>query len=139
MIEVNDLLQYAVEQRGSDLHIKVGSPPHVRIDGKLTAAPFDVVSPADAEGMAYGILPKDRADEFDATSEADFAHSVPGAGRFRANVFRQRGSIGLVLRRVLPGPPSCESLGLPPVVGRLAEEAWGPGPGTGPAGAGKTD
>ena len=138
MIEVNDLLQYTVEQRGSDLHIKVGSPPHVRIDGKLTAAPFDVVSPADAEGMAYAILPKDRADEFDATSEADFAHSVPGVGRFRVNVFRQRGSIGLVLRRVLPGTPSFESLGLPPVVRRLAEEPRGLVLVTGPTGSGKT-
>jgi twitching motility protein PilT len=127
-----------VEQRGSDLHVKVGSMPHVRVDGKLGPAPFEVVSPADAERMAYGIMPKDRADEFDASSEADFALSVPGVGRFRVNVFRQRGSIGLVLRRVLPGTPSFESLGLPPVVRRLAEEQRGLILVTGPTGSGKT-
>ncbi|MDQ1397998.1 MAG: twitching motility protein PilT [Acidimicrobiaceae bacterium] len=138
MLEQNELLRYTEEQRGSDLHVKVGSMPHVRVDGKLGPAPFEVVSPADAERMAYGIMPKDRADEFDASSEADFALSVPGVGRFRVNVFRQRGSIGLVLRRVLPGTPSFESLGLPPVVRRLAEEQRGLILVTGPTGSGKT-
>src|SRR5205814_7792162 len=138
MLDLNELLRYAVEQRGSDLHIKVGSKPHVRVDGHLLVGPFDVVTPADAERMAFGILPKDRADEFEATAEADFALSVSGLGRFRVNVFRQRGSVGLVLRRVLPGTPSFESLGLPPVVRRLAEEPRGMVLVTGPTGSGKT-
>src|SRR4051812_9952859 len=88
--------------------------------------------------MAFAIMPKDRADEFIASSEADFAHSVSGLGRFRVNVFRQRGSVGLVFRRVLPGTPSFESLGLPSVVSRLAEEARGLVLVTGPTGSGKT-
>jgi twitching motility protein PilT len=138
VVDLNELLRYTVEQRGSDLHVKVGSPPHVRVDGHLLVAPFDVVSPADAERMAFAILPKDRADEFETTAEADFAHSLPGLGRFRVNVFRQRGSVGLVLRRVLPGTPSFESLGLPPVVRRLAEEPRGMVLVTGPTGSGKT-
>jgi twitching motility protein PilT len=138
MLDLNELLRYTVEQKGSDLHVKVGSTPHVRVDGKLSPAPFEIVSPADAERMAYAIMPKDRADEFDVSSEADFALSVPGVGRFRVNVFRQRGSIGLVLRRVLPGTPSFESLGLPPVVRRLAEEQRGLVLVTGPTGSGKT-
>ena len=78
MLDLNELLRFTVEQRGSDLHIKVGSPPHVRVDGHLLVSPFDVVSPSDAERMAYAILPKERADEFEHTSEADFAHSVAG-------------------------------------------------------------
>src|SRR5690349_21779738 len=138
MLDLNELLRFTVEQRGSDLHIKVGSPPHVRVDGHLLVSPFDVVSPSDAERMAFAILPRDRADEFEHSSEADFAHSVAGLGRFRVNVFRQRGSIGLVLRRVLPGTPSFESLGLPPVVRRLAEEPRGMVLVTGPTGSGKT-
>src|SRR5207249_4934634 len=73
-----------------------------------------------------------------ATSEADFAHSVTGLGRFRVNVFRQRGSVGLVFRRVLPGAPSFDALGLPPVVARLAEEPRGLVLVTGPTGSGKT-
>src|SRR5438067_9817508 len=88
--------------------------------------------------MAFSIMPKERAEEFDLTNEADFALSVAGVGRFRVNVFRQRGSVGLVLRRVLPGTPSFESLGLPPVVRRLAEEPRGLVLVTGPTGSGKT-
>src|SRR4029077_10080770 len=138
MLDLNELLRFTVEQRGSDLHIKVGSPPHVRVDGHLLVSAFDVVSPSDAERMAYAILPKDRADEFEHSAEADFAHSVAGLGPFRITVFRQRVSIALVLRRVLPGTPSFESLGLPPVVRRLAEEPRGMVLVTGPTGSGKT-
>jgi twitching motility protein PilT len=137
-LDLNELLRYTVEQRGSDLHVKVGSVPHVRIDGHLLPAPFPHVMPADTERMAFSILPKERADEFVKFAEADFAYSVSGMGRFRVNVFRQRGSVGLVFRRVLPGTPSFESLGLPPVVRRLAEEPRGLVLVTGPTGSGKT-
>src|SRR6476659_9509748 len=137
-LDLNDLLRYVMEQRASDLHIKVGSPPFVRIDGHLQTTPFDVVSASDTERMAFAIMPKDRADEFMGHSEADFAHSVSGLGRFRVNVFRQRGSVGLVFRRVLPGTPSFEALGLPSVAARLAEEPRGMVLVTGPTGAGKT-
>ena len=138
MLDLAELLRYTVEQRGSDLHVKTGSPPHVRVDGKLLPAPFERVSPADGERMAFQIMPKDRADEFVETSEADFALSLSGLGRFRVNVFRQRGSVGLVFRRVLPGIPSFETLGLPSVVRRLAEEPRGMVLVTGPTGSGKT-
>ena len=137
-LELEELLRYTVEQRGSDLHVKVGSVPHVRVDGHLVPAPFAHVTPADSERMAFQILPKERADEFVRSAEADFAHSVSGLGRFRVNVFRQRGSVGLVFRRVLPGTPSFESLGLPPVVRRLADEPRGLVLVTGPTGSGKT-
>ena len=138
MLDLNELLRHLVEHRGSDLHLKAGSPPHIRVDGHLQPAPFDVVSAADTERMAFAIMPKDRADEFIATCEADFAHSESGMGRFRVNVFRQRNTVALVFRRVLPGTPSFESLGLPPVVARLAEEPRGLVLVTGPTGSGKT-
>ncbi|MER3453177.1 MAG: type IV pili twitching motility protein PilT [Acidimicrobiia bacterium] len=138
MADLNELLRYLVEHRGSDLHVKVGAPPHVRVDGHLQPTPFDPVTAADTERIAFAIMPKDRADEFIATSETDFAHSVSGLGRFRVNVFRQRNSVGLVFRRVLPGTPSFESLGLPTVVAHLAEEPRGLVLVTGPTGSGKT-
>ncbi len=138
MLDLNELLRWTMEQQGSDLHIKVGSEPRVRVDGHLVSTPFPPVTAVDAERIAYAILPKDRADEFSTTNEADFALSVAGVGRFRVNVFRQRNTVGLVLRRVLPGTPSFESLGLPPVVRRLAEEARGMVLVTGPTGSGKT-
>ncbi|TML41143.1 MAG: PilT/PilU family type 4a pilus ATPase [Actinobacteria bacterium] len=138
VLDLNELLRHTVEHGGSDLHVKVGTAPHVRTDGRLSATPFDKVVPADTERMAFAILPQDRADEFVATAEADFAYSVAGLGRFRVNIFRQRGSVGLVFRRVLPGIPSFESLGLPGVVRRLAEEHRGMVLVTGPTGSGKT-
>src|SRR5438270_733744 len=117
--------------------VSAGFDAH-RADGLLQSTPFDVVKGADTERMAFAIMPKERADEFMSHSEADFAHSVSGMGRFRVNVFRQRGSVGLVFRRVLPGTPSFEALGLPPVVRRLAEEPRGMILVTGPTGSGKT-
>ena len=135
---LDDLLQYLVDQRGSDLHVKVGASPHVRVDGHLQPAPFDPLGPADLERMAYAILPPAGADEFARTHEADFALSIPGLGRFRVNTYRQRVTVGMVFRRVLPGIPSFEALGLPATVQRLAEEPRGLVLVTGPTGSGKT-
>ncbi len=138
MLDLNDLLQFAVEQRGSDLHVKVGSPPHLRVDGHLMATSHEPLTPADTDRIAFGIMPSDRAEEFTRTGECDFALSVAGLGRFRVSAFRQRGSVGLVLRRVLPGMPSFESLGLPGAITRLAEESRGLVLVTGPTGSGRT-
>jgi twitching motility protein PilT len=135
---LDELLQYLLDQRGSDLHVKVGTAPHVRIDGHLVPAPFEAPGPADVEKMAYAILPAARADEFATTNEADFALGVPGLGRFRVNVYRQRGTVAMVFRRVLPGIPTFDALGLPSVVQRLAEEPRGLVLVTGPTGSGKT-
>ncbi len=135
---LDDLLRFLVERRGSDLHLKAGTAPRVRVDGHLQAAPFDAPTAADTERLAFAVLPPARADEFDSTSEADFALDRPGLGRFRVNVYRQRGTVALVLRAVAPGIPSFTSLGLPPVVQRLAEERRGLVLVTGPTGSGKT-
>ena len=81
------------------MHIKVGSPPFIRIDGRLERTDYEPVSPVETERIAFAIMPKQRAEEFIASSEADFAYSVAGLGRFRVNVLRQRGSVGLVLRQ----------------------------------------
>jgi len=136
--ELSELLEWTMEQRGSDVHIKVGSPPHVRIDGHLRAAPFPPVTAAATLKIADAILSPGKAADFEANAEVELAHSVPGVGRFRVHVFRQRGSVGLVFRRVPAGIPSFESLGLPAIVRRLADEERGLILVTGPTGAGKT-
>ena len=141
MLELSELLRHVVEQRASDLHLKAGCRPFVRIDGHLTETSFDVLGPADTERLAYAVLPPTRADEFARHGEADFAYGsgeAGGAGRFRVNVFRQRNTVALVLRRVLPGTPSFDALGLPPAVRRLTEEPRGLVLVTGPTGSGKT-
>lgn len=138
MLDLDKLLRYAVERGASDIHLKVGSAPFLRIDGRLQRSDCDPVSPSETERVAFAIMPKVRADEFIATSEADFAYSVSGLGRFRCNVMRQRGSVGLVLRRVQLVIPSFEELGLPQVVRRLSEHQRGLVLVTGPTGSGKT-
>src|ERR1700722_10949563 len=138
VLDLDQLLAYAVERGASDVHLKVGSPPFIRIDGRLERIEHASVSQVETERIAFAIMPKQRAEEFIATSDADFAYSVSGVGRFRVNVMRQRGSVGLVLRRVEIDIPSFEALGLPPVVRKLAEHERGLVLVTGPTGSGKT-
>jgi twitching motility protein PilT len=123
---------------GSDLHCKVGSPPRVRIDGRLRRLQAPSLSPADTEFMVREVLRPDLAEQFARTNEADFAYSVAGIGRFRVNAFRSRGSAGLVFRRVSVGAIPLDELGLPPVISALAMEPRGLVLVTGPTGSGKT-
>jgi twitching motility protein PilT len=136
---VNDYLQLLVEVGGSDLHLKSGGPSFVRIDGDLRpVTKLPPVSPGDVERMAREMMDERLSTAFETHREADFAYSIPGVGRFRINVFRQRGSVGVVARRVLPGSPDFAALGLPPAVRKLAEEHRGLVLVTGPTGSGKT-
>jgi twitching motility protein PilT len=138
MASVHDYLRYTVEMKGSDLHIKPGGPPHVRINGHLIRTDFPVMSASDCERSAMELMNDDQARHFKEVGEVDFAYSERGLGRFRVNIFRQRGSVGLACRRVLPGSPSFESLGLPPAVKTMADEHRGLLLVTGPTSSGKT-
>lgn len=131
-------LRALMECGGSDLHCKVGSPPRVRIDGRLRKLQAEVLTPEDTEAFVREVLRPDLLEEFDRTNEADFAYSVPGIGRFRVNAFRSRGSCGLVFRRVSVGAIPLEELGLPPALASLALEPRGLVLVTGPTGSGKT-
>jgi len=136
--QVNEFLRYLVEKHASDLHLKVGAPPVIRVNGVLYRTEFPSLGPNDTERAAMELMTERVAHEFNEVGEADFAYSFPGLGRFRCNVFRQRGSIGIAVRRVLPGSPSFESLGLPPAVQKLSEEPRGLILVTGMTGSGKT-
>jgi twitching motility protein PilT len=131
-------LKALIAANGSDLHLKVGSSPRMRVDGRLVALEGPSITPEMAENLLREVVRPDLYEEFQRRNEADFAYSVAGLGRFRVNAFRQRGSVGMVLRRVQAGALSIESLALPPVIGRLAEEPRGLLLVTGPTGSGKT-
>jgi twitching motility protein PilT len=137
-VSVAPFLSALAELFGSDLHCKVGSPPRVRIDGRLRRLQAPDLRPEDTQRMVDEVMREDLRAEFEATNEADFAYSVPGIGRFRVNAFRSRGTVGLVFRRVAVGAIPLEDLGLPEVVGRLALEPRGLVLVTGPTGSGKT-
>jgi twitching motility protein PilT len=137
-MSVIPLLHALASTGGSDLHVKVGSAPRVRVDGRLRKLQVPDLRPKDTEHMVAEVLPEDLVEEFRRTHEADFAFSVSGVGRFRVNAFQARGTFGLVFRRVSIGAQTIAELGLPEVVGELALEPRGLVLVTGPTGSGKT-
>jgi twitching motility protein PilT len=139
MAEIDGLLKIMTDRGSSDLHVKVGSPPAVRLNGKLVMlTELPSLTAEQTYTLAVGMMNEYQKNAFDAACEADFAYSLPSVGRFRVNAFHQRGSVGLTLRRVATDRASVEQLGLPPVIRQLADEARGLILVTGTAGSGKT-
>jgi twitching motility protein PilT len=139
MAEIDGLLKMMTDNGSSDLHLKVGSPPAVRLNGKLVVLhDLPVLSAEVTSALATSMMDERQKSTFENHRELDFAYSLSGVGRFRVNVFHQRGSVGMTLRRVTTEREGIESLGLPTVVRRLAEEPRGLVLVTGTAGSGKT-
>ncbi|MEX1045890.1 MAG: PilT/PilU family type 4a pilus ATPase [Actinomycetota bacterium] len=137
-MDVQELLRYTVEKDASDLHLKAGNVPHIRVNGTLEPAPYDELSPERTEAFAAELMPERKAKEFAETSEADFSYAFEDVGRFRVNVFRQRGNVGIALRRIRTSIPTIEDLELPPVVQTLSDMQRGLILVAGPTGTGKT-
>jgi len=98
-MNIDDLLRIAMERRASDLHLKVGNYPHLRVDGELVPLTDQArVSAEDMLTMAFSMMSARQKQKFKETTEIDMAYGVAGLGRFRVNVFQQRGNVGLVLR-----------------------------------------
>ncbi len=135
---IEPFLRALVDSGGSDLHCKVGSPPRVRIDGRLRKLQSRDLTSEDTSRMVIEVLREDLVEAFHRSNEADFAYSLSGVGRFRVNAFRSRGSCGLVFRRVSVGAIPLTDLGLPAVLASLAMEPRGLVLVTGPTGSGKT-
>ncbi|HEX9798592.1 MAG TPA: type IV pilus twitching motility protein PilT [Thermoanaerobaculia bacterium] len=138
-MNVNDLLKIAVERKASDLHLKVGSHPVLRIDGELIAlVELKRLMQEDTIAMAFSIMNARQKQRFKDEYEIDIAYSVPGLGRFRCNIFQQRGTVGMVMR-VIPGRIlTIRELLLPPVLERICEEQRGLVLCTGTTGSGKS-
>jgi len=138
VLDVDRLLHLAVDQRASDVHLKVGSRPWLRVDGALVEASSEVLEPDDTDRAASRLLSDGQADGLRRTGDASCVYAVPGLCRFRVSAYRQRGQVGLVLRRVVPGVPGVEALGLPRVVATLMDASAGLVLVTGLAGSGRT-
>ena len=138
-MEINDLLRKAYALDASDLHIKVGSPPILRIYGELTPLTTEgKVSHEDATGMALSVMTPGQTEIFKKKSDLDLAYSVPGLGRFRCNVFMQRGTVGLVFRVIPTRIPTIDELNLPEVIKKISMEQRGLILVTGTTGSGKS-
>jgi twitching motility protein PilT len=137
-MNIDELLRHTVERGASDLHLKVGNVPFLRIDGDLMPTSHDALTPQDTVTFANAVMSEHKRHEFDLHSEADIGYTLQGVGRFRINVFRQRGLVGLAVRRVRSEIPSFEELRLPDVMRTLADSPRGLVLITGPSGTGKT-
>jgi twitching motility protein PilT len=138
-MNINDLLKIAVDRKASDLHLKVGSHPVIRVDGDLIPLPeLKRLMQEDTIAMAFSIMNARQKQRFKEELEIDIAYQVPGLGRFRCNVFQQRGAVGLVLRVIPARIQSIRELMLPPVLERICEERRGLILCTGTTGSGKS-
>ena len=136
---LNALLRELNRLDGSDLHLKAGSPPKVRVNGALLSVHgTEVLTDAATAEIAAAIVPDRVAEEFETTNEADFSYEGDDVGRYRVNAFRQRGSVALVMRRISADVATADVLGLPDVVVKLAEHHRGLILVCGPTGSGKT-
>jgi len=138
-VDINDLLKKAYALEASDLHIKVGSPPIVRIFGELTPlATENRISQEDAMKIASFVMSPVNAEIFKRKNDIDLAYSIAGLGRFRCNIFMQRGTIGLVFRVIPMRIPTLEELNLPEIIRKIAMEQRGLVLVTGTTGSGKS-
>jgi twitching motility protein PilT len=137
--DIDSALRYVVEREGSDLHVKVDSPPVARVHGELWALKdAGPLTPEDTEKALHSIADKAHLTEFEEGGEVDFAYELPGVSRFRVSAFKQRGTVSIALRAIPFSVRTIEDLGLPEVVRKLADEARGIVLLTGTTGSGKS-
>jgi len=137
-LTVDNLLKIAIERNASDLHITAGLPPMLRIDGRLIPTEFPRLKPEDTRRLIYAILNDKQREKFERELELDTSYGIPGYGRFRLNVFKQRGAVAAAFRTIPNIIKSPEELGLPQIVYELTKKRAGLILVTGPTGVGKS-
>ncbi len=138
MANLHQLLKAMVEKGASDLHITTGSPPQLRIDGKLVPLKTNPLTPVETKQLCYSILTDAQKHRFEEETELDLSFGVKSLSRFRANVFMQRGAVAGAFRTIPFKILSFQELGLPPIVTELAKKPRGLILVTGPTGSGKS-
>ena len=113
MVTIEELLRVMIERRASDLHISAGSPPRIRIDGILVPTEHEVLDAETSQKLVYSILDENQVAEFERNLELDMSFGIAGIGRFRTNVYMQRGAVGAAIRVIPYEIASFEELGLP--------------------------
>jgi len=138
-VNLRALLEEVIEREASDLHITAGECPKLRIDGDITNSTTTyVMSPKDTLQLAYSVLTENQKKRFETEDELDFSFGIQNLARFRGNCFKQRGCVGMVIRMIPFSLKTFSDLGLPPILGKLAEKPRGLVLVTGPTGSGKS-
>jgi twitching motility protein PilT len=135
---IDELLNLVVQTKASDLHIAVGLPPVLRVDGELKQAPYEAFTPNVSQRMVYDILTDEQIQKFESTYELDFSYALGRTSRFRVNVFRDKGTVASAFRVIPTKIPTLTDLGLPPVIEKLTHLKRGLILVTGPTGSGKS-
>ncbi len=135
---IDDLLRIVVEKGGSDLHVSVGIPPIIRVDGQLLPCNYEKVTPKDSQRLIYDILTDDQIQRFETNFELDFSYQLGRLSRFRVNVYRDRGNVAMAFRVIPSRIPTLRELSLPPVLEELTRLPRGLILVTGPTGSGKS-
>lgn len=138
MASIRELLEEASREMSSDLHLTVGVPPKVRVFGKLKSLDYPKLMPDDVHELAYSMIPESMVLRFEEQGEIDFSYSIRGIGRYRVNIYHQRGSIAVTIRLVAEEIPKADSLGVPKAVQELIHKKRGLVLVTGPTGSGKS-
>lgn len=137
-VHIDDILRMAIERKSSDIHLTVGLPPMVRVDGEVVRLPFYPLNAQDAQRLVYETLTDEQVQKFETTHELDFGYSVKGVSRFRFNVYMQRGALAAALRAIPTKIPSYEDLSLPRIIREMSKRTSGLILVTGPTGSGKS-
>ncbi len=135
---IEEILELVIEKRASDLHISAELPPVLRIDGTLMRTSLPVLSSDDVETLLFPILTNEQRRELEQNWELDFGYGLHGIGRFRVNIYKDKGSYAAAFRSINTTPPSFEELGLPPVIKTISDRPRGLILVTGPTGSGKS-
>ncbi len=138
MITLHQLLKAAIKQGASDLHVVAGSPPVLRVEGRIVRVKAEDLTPDDTRKLCYAVLTDSQKSKFESTRELDFSFGIKDMARFRGNMFFQRGAVSGVFRRVPITVPDIEDLGLPKIIHEFVNYATGMVLVTGPTGCGKS-
>jgi len=137
-MHINDLLKTMIERKASDLHIKVGRPPLIRVDGKIAQLELPVLTEAEIEEILFVMMNQRQRLKFSEGNELDLSYSPTGTARYRVNAFRQRGTIEMIIRMIPKDIPNIDTLLLPEVLKKITLEARGLILLTGATGSGKS-
>jgi twitching motility protein PilT len=137
-VHIDDILRDAIARKASDIHLTVGLPPMVRVDGELLPLRYEILMPEDTRRLIYDTLTNDHIQKYETKHELDFAYHIKEVARFRFNVYMQRNAVAGALRVIPSKIPSFDTLGLPPIIREMSKRTSGLILVTGPTGSGKS-
>ena len=137
-MQIEELLELTVDSNASDLHISAGLPPIIRVSGELLKTELPILTEGDVQQLVFSMLTNEQRREFEQNLELDCSLGIHGLGRFRVNIYKERGTMAAAMRTIATETPTIEQLGLPSIVKETADKHRGLVLVVGPTGSGKS-